>query len=96
MFSDPSGSFGYNPDDGLSSESYEQNGNVLATGGKTFTYDSQNELISRMSNSAIAANPANCANSAVPRSTSRLQPSILNSWPHHPSFQGLERNPPNL
>ena len=41
-----SGSFGYNPDDEVSSESYDQNGNVLATDGKTFTYDSQNELIS--------------------------------------------------
>jgi RHS repeat-associated protein len=41
-----SGSFSYNPDDELANESYDQNGNVLATGGKTFTYDSQNELIS--------------------------------------------------
>jgi RHS repeat-associated protein len=41
-----SGSFSYNPDDELASESYDQNGNILATGGKTFTYDSQNELIS--------------------------------------------------
>ena len=42
----PSGSFGYNPDDELADESYDQNGNVLATGGKTFAYDSQNELVS--------------------------------------------------
>ena len=28
------------------SETYDQNGNVTATGGKTFTYDSQNQLIS--------------------------------------------------
>lgn len=27
------------------SETYDQNGNVIATGGKTFTYDSQNQLI---------------------------------------------------
>ena len=39
-----SGSFGYNVDDELSSETYDSNGNTLATGGKTFTYDSQNRL----------------------------------------------------
>jgi RHS repeat-associated protein len=42
----PSGSFGYNPDDELSSESYDANGNTIAAGGKSFTYDSQNELVS--------------------------------------------------
>ncbi|MGD0470655.1 MAG: DUF2341 domain-containing protein [Terriglobales bacterium] len=42
----PSGSFGYNADDELSSESYDLNGNVIASGRKTFTYDSQNELVS--------------------------------------------------
>ena len=41
-----SGSFSFNTDDELASESYDQNGNVLATGGKSFTYNSQNELIS--------------------------------------------------
>lgn len=40
-----SGSWSFNPDDELSSESYDQNGNVTATGGKTFAYDSQNELV---------------------------------------------------
>jgi RHS repeat-associated protein len=39
-----SGSF--NPDDELSSESYDQDGNVTATGGKSFTYDSENHLMS--------------------------------------------------
>jgi RHS repeat-associated protein len=39
-----SGSF--NPDDELSSESYDQDGNVTATGGKTFSYDSENHLLS--------------------------------------------------
>jgi len=39
-----SGSFGYNADDELSTESYDSNGNTLATGGKSFTYDSQNQL----------------------------------------------------
>ncbi|MGA3032422.1 MAG: hypothetical protein ABSD70_04020 [Terracidiphilus sp.] len=32
----PSGSWSYNADDEVSSESYDQNGNVTATGGKTF------------------------------------------------------------
>jgi RHS repeat-associated protein len=35
----------FNPDDQLSAESYDQDGNVTATGGKTFTYNSQNQLI---------------------------------------------------
>ena len=36
----------YDQDDRLASETYDQNGNVTATGGKNFTYDSQNQLIS--------------------------------------------------
>jgi len=36
----------FNQDDELSSETYDQNGNVLATGGKTFSYNSQNQLTS--------------------------------------------------
>jgi RHS repeat-associated protein len=42
----PSGSFGFNADDELSTESYDQDGNTLASGGKTFAYDSQNHLVS--------------------------------------------------
>ena len=34
----------YNTDDQLSTETYDANGNVLTTGGKTFTYDSQNRV----------------------------------------------------
>ena len=41
-----SGSFGYNADDEVSSETYDLNGNTLTTGGKTFTYDSENHLTS--------------------------------------------------
>ena len=41
-----SGSFGYNADDEVSSETYDSNGNTLATGGKTFAYDSENHLTS--------------------------------------------------
>ncbi len=41
-----SGGFGYNADDEISSETYDANGNVLATGGKTYTYDSENHMIS--------------------------------------------------
>jgi RHS repeat-associated protein len=48
-----SGSFSFNADDELASESYDQNGNVLATGGKTFAYDSQNELISMGSTASL-------------------------------------------
>ena len=41
-----SGSFSFNADDQLSIESYDANGNVTATGGKTFRFDSENHLIS--------------------------------------------------
>src|SRR6185312_11485944 len=41
----PSGSWGYNADDELSSETYDQDGNVTAADGKSFNYDSQNELV---------------------------------------------------
>jgi YD repeat-containing protein len=42
----------YNADDQLASESYDQNGNVTAANGKTFSYDSQNQLVS-MSGGAV-------------------------------------------
>ena len=41
-----SGTFGYNADDQLSTESYDADGNTIATGGKTFAYDSENHLTS--------------------------------------------------
>ena len=40
-----SGNWSYNADDELSSETYDQDGNVTAANGKTFSYDSQNELV---------------------------------------------------
>jgi RHS repeat-associated protein len=40
-----SGSFGYNTDDEVNTETYDANGNTLATGGKIFTYDSDNHLM---------------------------------------------------
>ena len=42
----PSGSWGFNADDEVSIESYDANGNVIASGGKTFAYDSENHLVS--------------------------------------------------
>ena len=39
-----SGSFGYNADDEVSSETYDSNGNTLSAGGKSFTYDAENHL----------------------------------------------------
>ena len=41
----PSGTFSFNADDELSSEAYDNNGNVIAEGGKAFTYNSQNQMI---------------------------------------------------
>jgi RHS repeat-associated protein len=40
------GTWTFNSEDELSSEAYDPNGNVTAEGGKTFTYDSQNHLVS--------------------------------------------------
>ena len=42
----PSGSWSYNQDDELSGETYDQDGNVTAASGKTFSYDSQNQMLS--------------------------------------------------
>jgi len=41
-----SGTFSYNGDEELTGQMYDANGNVTETGGKTFAYDSQNELVS--------------------------------------------------
>jgi RHS repeat-associated protein len=38
------GSISYDPDDRLSTEDYDPNGNTLKSGGKTFTYDFANRL----------------------------------------------------
>jgi YD repeat-containing protein len=46
MHNVPTVGFSYGPDDTLLGETYDGNGNVTATGGKTFSYDSQNKLIS--------------------------------------------------
>ena len=50
-----SGSFSFNADDELASESYDQNGNVTATGGKSFTYDSENHLTSMTASGTSAS-----------------------------------------
>jgi RHS repeat-associated protein len=47
-----SGSFSFNQDDELASESYDSNGNVTAGGGKTFSYNTDNQLVS-MSGGAV-------------------------------------------
>ena len=39
-----SGVFSYNPDDEVSSESYDANGNATQVGAKSFTYDSENHM----------------------------------------------------
>ena len=39
-----SGSYGYNADDEVSTETYDGNGNTLSAGGKSFTYDAENHL----------------------------------------------------
>jgi len=42
----PTVRFSYSADDTLQGGTYDGNGNVTGTGGKTFSYDSQNELVS--------------------------------------------------
>ena len=39
-----SGSYGYNADDEVSTETYDSNGNTLSAGGKSFVYDAENHL----------------------------------------------------
>jgi RHS repeat-associated protein len=51
----PSGSWNFNADDELSSETYDQNGNVTATGGKSFTYDAENHLVSMTASGTSAS-----------------------------------------
>ena len=46
------GSFTYDPDDRLNTETYDANGNTLTTAGKTFAYDFENRLKS-MNNGAV-------------------------------------------
>jgi YD repeat-containing protein len=41
-----SASYNYNIDDEVTTETYDSNGNTLATGGKTFAYDAENHLTS--------------------------------------------------
>jgi RHS repeat-associated protein len=40
----------YNPNDQLSSETYDANGNVLSTGGMSYTYDSENHMLTASGN----------------------------------------------
>jgi YD repeat-containing protein len=41
-----SGSFGYNADDEVNTETYDANGNATQVGAKSFTYDSENHMTS--------------------------------------------------
>ena len=40
------GTFTYNSDDEVSTDTFDNNGNTTATGGKTFAFDSENHLVS--------------------------------------------------
>jgi RHS repeat-associated protein len=48
-----SGSFSYNPDDEISSESYDANGNVLSADGVAYTYDAENHMTSATGNGKV-------------------------------------------
>ena len=45
-----SGSWTYNADDQISSETYDADGNVIGANGYVMTYDSQNHMISKIGN----------------------------------------------
>ena len=51
----PSGSWTYNADDELSSETYDANGNVLAAHGIAYTYDSENRMTSATGNGKVVS-----------------------------------------
>jgi RHS repeat-associated protein len=46
----PPGNFSYEPDDRLSTETYDNNGNTLVSGARTFVYDFENRLKSMTMN----------------------------------------------
>jgi RHS repeat-associated protein len=48
------GTWTFNADDEVSGESYDQNGNVTAADGKTFTYDSESHLMTMSGSSSSA------------------------------------------
>jgi RHS repeat-associated protein len=48
-----SGSWTYNADDEISSETYDADGNVLAAGGVNYTYDSENRMTSMTGNGKV-------------------------------------------
>jgi RHS repeat-associated protein len=48
-----SGSWTYNADDQISSETYDADGNVLTAGGMVYTYDSQNHMTSATGNGKV-------------------------------------------
>lgn len=50
-----SGSWNFNADDELSSDTYDPNGNVISTGGRIFTYDSENHLVSMTASGTSAS-----------------------------------------
>jgi RHS repeat-associated protein len=51
----PTGNFSYDADDRLATETYDNNGNTLVSGARTFVYDFENRLKS-MSNSVTGVN----------------------------------------
>ena len=72
-----SGSFSFNSDDQLASESYDQNGNVLATGGKSFTYDSENHLTSMTASGTAASIVYDAFGNRVSKTVSGVTTSYL-------------------
>ena len=48
-----SGSFSYNPDDEISSETYDANGNVISANGVAYTYDAENHMTSATGNGKV-------------------------------------------
>ena len=101
-----SGTFSYNADDELGGETYDADGNVTATGGKTFTYDSQNELVSmnggqvsiqydgngnRVAETASGATTRYLVDDLNPTGYAQVVEETVNGAPQREYTYGLER-----
>jgi YD repeat-containing protein len=101
-----SASFSYNADDELTGEMYDANGNVTETGGKTFAYDSQNELVStdggavtitydgfgnRVAETVSGATTRYLVDSLNPTGYAQVVEEIVNGAPDREYTHGLQR-----
>jgi YD repeat-containing protein len=73
----PSGSWGFNADDEISSETYDPNGNVLATHGLTYTYNSENHMVSATGNGKVISMVYDSFGNRVAKTVNRVTTQYL-------------------